>query len=121
MKTIKLMIVALCLIVAGANTLSAQTDKKSNKDSEVTFKTSIDCHNCEQKVKKNLPFEKGVKDVNVTLDTKEIKIKYRSDKTDKEKLKKAIEKLGYTAEEVDPTQTTASTSSKPANSSNHKH
>ena len=100
MKIVKLMIIALCVLV-GANTVSAQKlDKKANKEAEVTFKTSIDCHNCEQKVLKNIPFEKGVKDVKVTLETKEVKIKFQTGKTNKETLKKAIEKLGYTAEEV---------------------
>lgn len=98
MKTFKLMLIAVCMLV-GFNAM-AQTEKKNNKESEVTFKSSIDCHSCEQKIMKNIPFDKGVKDVKVDLDKKEIKIKYRTDKTDKEKLKKSIEKLGYTAEEV---------------------
>ncbi|MDR1055360.1 MAG: heavy-metal-associated domain-containing protein [Prevotellaceae bacterium] len=109
MKIIKLTIVALCMVV-GASTLSAQDNKKDNKEADVTFKTNIECHNCEQKIMKNIPFDKGVKDVKVTLDKKEVKITYRTDKTDKEKLKKSIEKLGYTAEEIDPTQTTAALS-----------
>lgn len=108
MNTIKLMIVTLCMVI-GASALSAQT-KKDTKEAEVTFKTSIECHSCEQKIKKNIPFEKGVKDVSVNVEKKEVTIKYRTDKTDKEKLQKAIEKLGYTCEEITPISTTAALS-----------
>ena len=113
MKMVKLIIVALCMVV-GANNVSAQkADKKASKETEVTFKTSIHCNNCAERVKKNIPFdEKGVKDITVNVETKEVTIKYRTDKTDKEKLKKAIEKLGYTAEEVTAVQTTAELSKK---------
>ena len=70
------------------------------KYEQVVFLVNIHCHNCEQKVKKNIAYEKGVKDLATDLDKQLVTIKYRTDKTDKAKLKKAIEKLGYTCEEV---------------------
>lgn len=48
----------------------------------------------------SLPLEKGVKDVKCDLKTKEVKVSFRNDKTDKEKIKRSLEKLGYLAEEV---------------------
>jgi len=41
-----------------------------------------------------------VKDLTTNLDKKLVTIKYQTDKTNKDKLKKSIEKLGFTCEEV---------------------
>lgn len=66
--------------------------------SDVTFVTSIHCKKCENKIEDNLSFEKGVKDLKVNLEDKTVHIRYDSTKTDVETLRKAINKLGYTAE-----------------------
>ena len=47
-----------------------------------------------------MSFERGVVDLKVTLETKEVMIKYNPAKTDEETLAKAIRKLGYEAEKV---------------------
>jgi copper chaperone CopZ len=48
-----------------------------------------------------MPYEKGVKDMKVSLDNKTIWISYEDSKTNKENLAKALEKLGYPAKEVE--------------------
>ena len=93
------------LLLAGAATAAQAQDKKQKKQAdlkEVTFVTTIDCKNCVKKVEANLPYEKGIKDMKVTLDDQTVWIKYDANKTDKEKLAEAIRKLGYEAEEVIP-------------------
>ena len=93
------------LLVAGTATAALAQDKKQKKQAdlnEVTFVTTIDCKNCVKKVEANLPYEKGIKDMKVTLDDRTVWIKYDATKTDKEKLAAAIVKLGYEAEEVIP-------------------
>ena len=98
MKVAQIILAAVFLM--GIQTVSAQDKKGNNKEEQVVFLVSMDCHNCEQKIKKNIPFEKGVKDLTTNLDKKLVTIKYQTDKTDKDKLKKSIEKLGFTCEEV---------------------
>ena len=102
MNVVKIILVGLFLF--GANAISAQdvkkTAKKANTEEQVVFVVSIDCHNCEQKIKKNIAYEKGVKDLNTNLEKQLVTIKYQTDKTDKAKLKKSIEKLGFTCTEV---------------------
>ena len=96
------------LLLAGAATAAQAQDKKQKKQAdlkEVTFVTTIDCKNCVKKVEANLPYEKGIKDMKVTLDDQTVWIKYDASKTDKEKLAEAIRKLGYEAEEVVPEET----------------
>ena len=98
MKAIQIILAAVFLL--GVGVVSAQDRKANNKQKQVVFSVNMHCQNCEQKVKKNIPYEKGVVDLTTDLDKQLVTIQYRADKTDKAKLKKAIEKLGYTCEEV---------------------
>ncbi|MGF7140151.1 heavy-metal-associated domain-containing protein [Roseimarinus sediminis] len=70
--------------------------KKSEKT--VVFEVSMDCHGCVKKIEDNIPYEKGVKDLKVSLDQKTCEITYREDKTSEKQLIKAFNKLGYKAE-----------------------
>ena len=85
----------------GAAVQDGQQKKKSAEAviAEVTFVTTIDCKNCVKKVEANLPYEKGVKDMKVSPADKTVWIKYDASKTDKEKLARAINRLGYEAVE----------------------
>lgn len=67
----------------------------------VTFVTSIDCEHCATKVRENISFEKGVKDLKVNVPDKTVAITFDSAKTDTLKLGKAINKLGYSAKVVE--------------------
>ncbi len=88
-------ILFLALMLIG---LAVQADEKP-KTMSVTYQCDIECHRCEEKIMKSIPFEKGVKDVHVDLDKHEVYIAYKSDKNDKESLKKSLEALGYTVTE----------------------
>ncbi len=82
---------------------SALTDKKPSRKKgevkEVTFNVHLHCENCVKKVQENIAFEKGVKDLEVSLEKQTVAIKYDAAKTSEETLKKAIEKLGYPVSE----------------------
>jgi copper chaperone CopZ len=101
MKAIKLLLfmgLALCL------TSNAQEsgDKAKKKNSEkVTFAVNMHCENCKARIEKNISWEKGVKDLTVDLEKNTVTIVYNPQKTTEEKLKKAVEKLGYTCERDD--------------------
>ena len=102
-RTIRLVSVTLfsallfCLFCANA---SAQSGRNAN-DVEITFSVPIDCPSCQQKLEAKLPFEKGVKDLKISLDNQTVWFRYDKSKTNKEALVKAIEKLGYEAVEVE--------------------
>ena len=98
MKVVQIILAVVFL--SGIQTVFAQDKKGNSKDETVVFLVSMDCHNCEQKIKKNIPYERGVKDVATNLDKKLVTIKYQPSRTDKDKLKKSVEKLGFTCEEV---------------------
>ena len=99
MRVVQIIVTAVAFLLA-TSLVKAQDKKANTKEAQVVFSVSMDCHNCEQKIKKNIPYEKGVKDLNTALDKQLVTIKYQTDKTDKAKLKKSIEKLGFTCEEI---------------------
>ena len=73
---------------------------KQVAEAEVTFSVNLSCGGCQSKVENNLPLTEGVKEMKVTLGTKEVWVLYDTKKTDKEKLANAIVQMGFTAEEV---------------------
>ena len=96
-KSLTLVLVALFVLASNSN---AQ-DKKIKKDAEVTYTVDIDCPSFVKKLEAKLPHEIGVKDLKIDLATKTVWFKYQIDKTNKENLAKALEKLGYPAKEVE--------------------
>jgi len=97
MKTLQKFFTTI-LLAAVPFILSAQDKDKTTET--VKYKTSIECNNCVNKVMTNLPQEKGIKDVKCDLTTKEVAVTYQKDKNNPDQIKKAIEKLGFTAKVV---------------------
>lgn len=85
--------ILLTLGVALAATLTALAETAT-----VTFATSMHCESCEQRIKKNVRFEKGVKKIDVSLPAKTVTVTYDTEKTSPEALRQAIVRLGYKAE-----------------------
>ena len=63
----------------------------------VVFNVHMHCASCVKKVQENIAFEKGVKDLKVSLDEHTVDILYDPAKTSEQTLKAAIEALGYHA------------------------
>lgn len=59
------------------------------------FSCNFDGPSAETKVLKNLPYEKGVKDLSLDLEQNLLIISYKAGKNSPDNLKKAVEKLGY--------------------------
>jgi copper chaperone CopZ len=92
-------ILALSIVII--STVAYAGNKKAKKVETVIFKVEMFCcHSCVTKIEKNIPFEKGVKDLKVDFDAKKVTIKYKADKTNKENLKKALEKMEFKVVEV---------------------
>ena len=100
MKTLRLILAAVALLMA-MNVVSAQENNRRNEE-QVVFSVSMDCHNCEQKIRRNIPFERGVRNMTTNLEKQMVTINFQTNRTNKDNLKKAIEKLGFTCEEIKP-------------------
>lgn len=68
-----------------------------------TVNPQMHCQNCENKIKGNLRFEKGVSEITTDLEQQTVKVDYDTDKTDVAKLQAAFNKIGYEATEVTST------------------
>lgn len=93
-------IVLMCLVALfSVGIANAQTPKKGEKKSvTVEFVTDIDCAGCAKKVTNTIPYEKGVKDVQVDVPTKTVTVTYDPAKTNNETLVKAFSKIKIKAE-----------------------
>ncbi len=92
MKTIKFISIVILSIFISGN-LSAQM-------STVRIKTSAMCDQCKDKIENDLSFEKGVKSGNLDLKTKVVTVVYNPQKTDEQKIREAITKMGYDADSL---------------------
>lgn len=90
----KTLIVIMTALVAFAASSFAGPKKKVELK-EVTFDVELHCVNCVKKVQENIAFEKGVKDLHVCLEDQIVYIKYDAAKTSEDKLRAAVEGLGY--------------------------
>ena len=94
MKQLKSILALTCSIVLFFGTASAQ------KDTTIQIKTSSQCEECKAKIEHALTFEKGVKKVNLDVKTKIVTVSYNPGKTTAEKVRKAITKVGYDADDM---------------------
>ena len=70
----------------------------------LTPEPQMQCSSCENRIKKALKFEKGVKDIVTDLEEQTVTITYDADKTTPEKLQETLEKEGFATEQVCPEQ-----------------
>lgn len=91
MKNLKLVLATLILFVG----VSTSFAKEKAKVKKVTYSCSIDCHSCKEKIMKSLPYEKGVKSVDVNIEDKLVTVAFKEDKNTTEGVKKALEELDY--------------------------
>ena len=73
---------------------------KDIKTVVVTTQPQMHCENCEKKIKGNLRFEKGVKQIETNIEQQRVTITYDADKTTPALLIKSFGKFGYKATEV---------------------
>ena len=86
MKT-KLLVIFMALMTAiGASSLRILV---------VTPTPAMHCESCENKIKSNMRFEKGVKKVETSLERQEVSITYDAKKNNVEGLQAAMKKIGY--------------------------
>ena len=80
---------AILAMVAGV-AIAAPKVKAEKKIATVVFTTDLDCHHCAEKVMNTIPYEKGIKDVQVDVKTKSVTVKFDAAKNTVEALTKAF-------------------------------
>jgi periplasmic mercuric ion binding protein len=94
MKTLKLWM--LSIVFTASATLSFAQD--GTKGQEVKIKTSAVCGMCKATLEKGLAYEKGVEKATLDVDSKILTVRFNGQKTSADKLKKAVNELGYDAD-----------------------
>ena len=95
MKKIILVLFVALFSIAVAD---AQQPKAKQSTTTTTFVTDIDCAGCAKKVTNTIPYEKGVKDVQVDVAAKTVTVTFDPTKTNNETLVKAFAKIKIKAE-----------------------
>lgn len=93
----------LALITLAATTAVCASAANPN-DTVVGFRLDppMHCHNCENRVKENLRFERGVRDIKASAADSLVTVRFDRRKTDVSKLTDALGKLGYDATPATP-------------------
>ncbi|MDE6542989.1 MAG: heavy-metal-associated domain-containing protein [Muribaculaceae bacterium] len=95
-KLIFIMLLAMLPVAA----MSAPAGKDdSSKTVVFTVSPKMHCNNCENKIKNNIRYEKGVSRIATDLKKQTVTVTYDSEKTNTDNLSKAFKKIGYTAKE----------------------
>lgn len=89
----KKMILTFALSIAVCAGALADTVKTSFK-----VNPGMTCQNCENKIKNNLRYEKGVKEITTSLADQLVIVSYDDKKTSPDALVEAFKKIGYEAE-----------------------
>ncbi len=90
----------LAIVIILMTTATFAQKQELKKIETVVFNVEMDCQGCVKKIEKNIPFEKGVKDLQIDFKNQKVTLKYKTKSTTKEALKQAIEKLQFKVTEV---------------------
>lgn len=93
----KILLVCLVALFSVAVADAQQPQKSKKQTVTTTFVTDIDCEGCAKKVTNTIPYEKGVKDVQVDVPSKTVTVTYDPAKTNEEALVKAFSKIKINA------------------------
>lgn len=80
-----------CMVLSSP--LHAQTDT-------LVVHTSAECGTCKSKIEKNMGYERGVKSAELDLSTKNLTLVYNPEKTNPDKLRLAVSRIGYDADAI---------------------
>ncbi|MBQ0081343.1 MAG: cation transporter [Alistipes sp.] len=85
-----IMLLAALIMFCGITYAAPKSEKKIVT---VVYTTDIHCANCAKKVENSIPYEKGIKDMQIDVAKKTVTIKYDASKTNQENILKAFESI----------------------------
>ncbi len=98
-----LMIIMALAVFAVSGAFAAPASQQGRKNTEtVVYDVNVHCHNCKAKIERHIPFERGIKDMDVDIDGQRVTVKYDPRKNTPEAIAEAIRELGYICTVVEP-------------------
>lgn len=98
-KKIQLLVTALAvfIVLSFSGKVFSQEEKKTET---ISIQTSAVCNMCKERLESKMAFVKGVTGVQLDNKTKVLSVTYKPEKTSPEKLRTAVTKIGYNADEM---------------------
>jgi len=90
-------LIIITLITTTSNDVMAQ---KAKKVEIIIIKTSTQCGMCKTRIEKAMAYEKGVVSSSLDIPKQLLTVTYKTAKTSPGKIKQAISKIGYDADDV---------------------
>ena len=90
----------MCLLLVATHSQTQAAD--NSKYATVDIHTNAVCDDCQHRIQTEMLYVKGVQAVSVDLATNTIHVEYKAKKTDPEKLRIAVTKIGYMADNMMP-------------------
>ncbi|MEA5110045.1 hypothetical protein SDC9_18074 [bioreactor metagenome] len=88
------------LMVVLATLISGFVAAQEPKNTQIEIKVSSQCSMCKETIERTLAFEKGVVKATLDLETDIVTVVYKTARTTPEKIREAISKAGYDADDV---------------------
>lgn len=85
------------LVLSAMMLSAASMMAKDIKTAVFTTTPQMHCAACENKIKNNIRFEKGIKRIETNVEKQSVTIQYDADKTTPEKIQAGFKKIGYDA------------------------
>jgi len=91
----------LLLLVLMSLSINLNAQEKAKKEMTALYLTTeMDCQSCEKKITDMLKFEKGVRDLKCDYKKQTIYVLYKASSNSTENIIKALDKIGYKAQEI---------------------
>jgi copper chaperone CopZ len=90
---------ALLFVALILSTAAMAQNSQDSKFKEAKIKTSAICDECKDRIEKAVHRLDGIESANLDVNTKILTVKYDSDDTDIETIRKAVNKAGYDADD----------------------
>jgi periplasmic mercuric ion binding protein len=98
MKTLIQSIVILCvMLISSSCSLMSQS---AEKHQTIAIQTSAECGMCKKAIEKAMAYERGVKTSDLEVESAVLTVTYDPKKTNPDKIRKAVAKTGYDADDV---------------------
>ena len=91
-------IIAFTLVILSFQSFGQKEPVQVDEGYKIEIQTSAICELCKHALEYDLAFEKGVKDATLNLNDKVMTILYNPKKTDADKLRERVTKVGYHAD-----------------------
>jgi len=90
----------IVIMMASVLSFASNATTLPNEDKVVNIKTSAKCGMCKKKLEREVTLSKGVKEAKLDLKDKVLSVRYAEGKTDEDKIRKTVSKIGYDADGV---------------------